>query len=60
MKTPTYHLYYRLPWHGAAVGRRDNPKYTIYRSDTEVVVGSCDTQEQTEKICAEFKRRHTK
>lgn len=49
--SPSFHLYYRLPWAGAAVGRRDNPKYTVLRSDTEKVVAYCDTKAEAEAMC---------
>lgn len=49
--SPSFHLYYRLPWAGAAVGRRDNPKYTVLRSDTEKVVAYCDTNAEAETMC---------
>jgi len=48
---PPYHLYYKLPWQGAAVGTRSNPRYTVLRSDTEKVVGYCDTKKEAEKMC---------
>jgi len=47
-----YHLYYRLPWSGAAVGQRSQPRYQILRSDTEKIVAYRDTRAETEALCA--------
>jgi hypothetical protein len=49
--SPSYHLYYRLPWHNAAVGLRHNSRYEVLRSDTEKIVAYCNTQAEAEKIC---------
>lgn len=48
---PTYHLYYRLPWQGAAVGKCAEPRYTVLRSDTEKAVAYCDTKKEAEEMC---------
>lgn len=48
----TYHLYYRLPWSGAAVGQSCNNKYTVLRSDTEKVVAYCDSEEEAKAMCS--------
>lgn len=53
---PTFHLYYRLPYTNAAVGKRDEPLYQILRSDTETWVCSACSQSHAERICAQFKR----
>ena len=45
------HLYYRLPWKGATIGRCTQLKYTILRSDTEKIVAFCDTKADAEMIC---------
>lgn len=53
---PTYHLYYRLPWHNASIGIRNCDKYTILRSDTEKIVCYASTEKEADKICSHFKK----